>query len=637
MESFDRYVGQVFDKRYRIDKVIGIGGMSVVFRAYDTVGNRVVAVKMLKDDINNDSQSIKRFVNESKAVSMLSHPNIVKIFDVSVKDNLKYIVMEHIDGITLKTYMNRKGALAWREVVSFSSQILTALAHAHEKGIIHRDIKPQNIMLLKDGLIKVTDFGIAKLPEAETVTMTDKAIGTVYYISPEQASGKAITPRSDIYSLGAVMYEMACGQLPFYAESPVSVALMQVNDKPVAPREINPQIPTGLEQIILEAMQKDPNNRYADARQMLAHLQALKENPGIVFKTRPRNEMALVGEAAKEKLGKTPSSKNTAKKKGGKLRNLFRMQQSPKSLLPMVSGVASAFLLTAIVSGIIITSQLITNAKNNKPKEIEVENVVGLNYQSSEITEKLPPSYYKIEYEYVYDKTAEDGIVLEQKPTAGSRKLVKEKTQLCTITLKVSRGEKILTLSDYTITEYRTVQLALQELGINSKVERINSDTVLNGYVVRTDPAPGTEISNDTQITLYVSSGPKTTYTLVPNFVGSSQSDAMRMLIENSLALGKITWKYDKSEKGTVLEQSLTATTSVPAKVSKIDFVLSLGPEPVETTPPDTTPVTEPVTEPVTKPGSDSKSTDKVTDSETKATSKRNAERTSSTNQQESL
>ncbi|MBE6612342.1 MAG: serine/threonine protein kinase, partial [Ruminococcaceae bacterium] len=227
MDTFEKYVGQVIDKRYRIIRVLGIGGMAVVFEANDLLMRRNVALKMLKDDIAKDTPSVKRFINESKAVAMLSHPNIVNIYDVSVKDDLKYIVMELIEGITLKNYIQKKGVLNYHEIISITEQILLALEHAHSKGIVHRDIKPQNIMMLKNGVIKVADFGIAKLPNAETLTMTDKAIGTVFYISPEQASGKQIDRRSDIYSLGVTMYEMATGKLPFVADSPVTVAIMQ--------------------------------------------------------------------------------------------------------------------------------------------------------------------------------------------------------------------------------------------------------------------------------------------------------------------------------------------------------------------------------------------------------------------------
>ena len=284
MELYEKYVGLVFDNRYRIERVIGIGGMAIVFKATDLLMRRVVAVKILKDEISEDEQSVKRFENESRAVSMLSHQNIVNVYDVSTRENIKYIVMEFVEGITLKNYMEHREVLNLREIISYTTQILRALDHAHKKGIIHRDIKPQNIMLLKNGVIKVMDFGIAKLPNAETITMTDKAIGTVYYISPEQVTGGEIDARSDLYSLGVMMYEMATGSLPFTAETPVSVALMQVNDTPTPPREINPHIPLGLEQIILRAMEKSPDERYQSAEEMLGQLLKLRENPKIIFK-----------------------------------------------------------------------------------------------------------------------------------------------------------------------------------------------------------------------------------------------------------------------------------------------------------------------------------------------------------------
>ena len=269
MENLDRYVGKLLDRRYRIRRVIGVGGMAVVFEATDLVMNRIVAVKMLKDEMSNDEVAVKRFINESKAVSMLSHPNIVKIFDVSVKGNLKYFVMERIEGITLKSYMHKKGALSTDEVLSYSEQVLKALEHAHAKGIVHRDIKPQNILLLKNGRVKVTDFGIAMLEDGDVAPSGDKAIGTVYYISPEQASGKEIDQRSDLYSLGVMMYEMATGALPFNADTPISVAMMQVREQPKAPTDIKPDIPKGLEQVILGAMEKTPERRFQNAEQML--------------------------------------------------------------------------------------------------------------------------------------------------------------------------------------------------------------------------------------------------------------------------------------------------------------------------------------------------------------------------------
>lgn len=289
IENYEEYEGKTLDNRYIIEKLIGVGGMAVVFRARDMyINNNVVAIKMLKASVACDEVMVKRFKNESKAESMLKHVNIVAVHDVSVKGDTKYMIMEYVSGITLKNYLKSKNApLEFKELVSYTVQVLKALKVAHEFSIIHRDIKPQNVMLLKNGLVKVMDFGIAKLPNAETVTMTDKAIGTVYYMSPEQAGGKQIDCRSDIYSLGAMIYELATGQLPFKGESPVSVALKQITEKPVPPRELNPEIPIGLEQIILCAMSKKPADRFQSAEIMLDYMKRLQKNPKIKFEQLP--------------------------------------------------------------------------------------------------------------------------------------------------------------------------------------------------------------------------------------------------------------------------------------------------------------------------------------------------------------
>jgi len=288
-EQYKEYIGTVLDERYLIDGLIGVGGMAVVFEARDTfINNNRVAIKMLKTEVASDEIMVKRFKNESKAESMLKHRNIVDIHDVSVKGKEKYIVMEFVEGITLKNYLKGKdGPLSFEEITCYTRQILKALSVAHESGIIHRDIKPQNIMVLQNGLIKVMDFGIAKLPNAETVTVSDKAIGTVYYMSPEQASGKRIDSRSDIYSLGAMLYELATGQLPFTGETPLSVVLKQINEDPVPPRKINKEIPVGLEQIILCAMSKKPQDRFQSADIMLDFMKQLHKNKDIKFDVLP--------------------------------------------------------------------------------------------------------------------------------------------------------------------------------------------------------------------------------------------------------------------------------------------------------------------------------------------------------------
>ena len=288
-EQYKDCIGTVLDERYLIDGLIGVGGMAVVFEARDMyINNNRVAIKMLKNEVASDEIMVKRFKNESKAESMLKHRNIVDIHDVSVKGKEKYIVMEYVEGITLKNYLKGKdGPLSFEEIICYTRQILRALSTAHENGIIHRDIKPQNIMVLQNGLIKVMDFGIAKLPNAETVTVTDKAIGTVYYMSPEQASGKRIDSRSDIYSLGAMLYELATGELPFTGETPLSVVLKQINEEPVPPRKLNKEIPVGLEQIILCAMSKRPQDRFQSADIMLDFIKQLHKNKDIKFDVLP--------------------------------------------------------------------------------------------------------------------------------------------------------------------------------------------------------------------------------------------------------------------------------------------------------------------------------------------------------------
>ena len=291
-EKYKQYENNILDDRYIIDKLIGIGGMAVVFKARDKyLNNMVVAIKILKDDVASDEVVVKRFKNESKAEGMLKHNNIVAVHSVSTKGRIKYMVMEFLFGLTLKSYLTAKGEpLKVEEVIGYSAQILRALSEAHRNGIIHRDIKPQNIMLLENGRVKVMDFGIAKLPDAETITVTDKAVGTVYYMSPEQASGqKKIDTRSDIYSLGAMMYELATGETPFRGETPLAVLLKHIKEQPVPPRQINPSIPVGLEQIIMCAMSKDPADRFQTADEMLKYVKELQLNKKVKFEELPSN------------------------------------------------------------------------------------------------------------------------------------------------------------------------------------------------------------------------------------------------------------------------------------------------------------------------------------------------------------
>lgn len=576
MDGFDKYIGRVFDKRYRIEKIVGEGGMSIVFKAEDILMNRTVAIKMLKDDIAEDTEAVKRFINESKAVAMLSHKNIVNIYDVSVKGNLKYIVMEFIEGITLKTFLKRKGGkLSWRETLNITEQILRALEHAHSKGIVHRDIKPQNIMLLKNGLIKVADFGIAKLPDTDTLTADDKAIGTVHYISPEQASGKPIDEKSDLYSLGVLMYELCCGQLPFTADTPVSVALKQCNEEPTRPRDIVPDLPEGLEQIILHAMQKDPEKRYQSAKQMLRHITALKENPALKF--RFANDTDELPAKTGKKRRKKPSVKKDDKKPGQKK----TVRTRGTMVMPIILGVVSAFLIVTIILAFLVFNSL-SGQMQPSGKEIVVDNYVGESY-SNELVQSLEKLGYNVIKTEGFSAGATAGQIVEQDPKAGTVKKSTDGKKI-DITLYVSEGNDYSTMPDLTYMKFNTVKTQYTQYSFNKVM--VYSNTIPSGYVVKTNPTAGDSISTGDTITAYVSNGQEVKSNRIPNLVGLDGSAAVQSIRNNNFTVGNITYTESELPKGAVVSQSLMANSEAPAG-TVINIVLSYGPP--ETTEPDTT------------------------------------------------
>lgn len=591
MENFEKYVGQIFDNRYKMIRIVGVGGMAVVFEAHDLLMKRTVAVKMLKDDISSDTQSVKRFINESKAVAMLSHPNIVNIFDVSVKDNLKYIVMEYIEGITLKNYMTRRGTLSFRETVSYSEQILRALEHAHSKGIVHRDIKPQNIMLLKNGLIKVTDFGIAKLPNSETLTMTDKTIGTVHYISPEQASGRETNQSSDLYSLGVLMYEMSTGRLPFNAESPISVALMHVNKEPERPRSINPEIPRGLEQIILTAMEKKTELRYQSASQMLKQITKLKENPSIVFKkSTDKNE---------SQIKKVPQKKQKPKKETVE-------DNRPTSMMPIILGVMSSFFIVLGVSAFIIIKALFSDSADTS-LTITVPSFVGNTFVSEESL-GLDTNHYRIHVEKIYDEDQPENMIVDQKPSAGEQKKVIPGQHYCDITITVSLGSEKILLSDYSVKNPRETENDLKNLGLKTTKDYVYHDTIPSGYVAETFPAAGERVARGDTVIIYISQGEKIENKIVSNFVGLNHVEAAKKLREYGLEIGHVERVISNLPEGQVISHTPGEGTSV-APGFKVDFVISAGSG--QTNPPDDNPDTP-------NPGIDDPSPDENDDDDEK-------------------
>lgn len=559
MDKYDKYVGQIFDRRYRIVRIIGVGGMAVVFEAVDTVMKRTVAVKMLKEEIAGDAQAVKRFINESRAVSMLSHPNIVSIYDVSVRDDLKYIVMERVDGITLKNYMNSRGPLPPKEIMNYTAQILRALDHAHSKGIIHRDIKPQNIMLLKNGKIKVTDFGIAKLPNAETVTMTDKAIGTVYYISPEQASGKKIDPRSDIYSLGVVMYEMATGKLPFVADSPVSVALMQVNNQPRPPREILPSVPPGVEAMILTAMEKNPDKRFQSASVMLHYVLRLREDPGYNFKAHHSGSTAQI-----------PVQRGKGGRKAAK--------KQSRSMFPIIAAVVTAFMLVLITTGIVVLKNALDRSKESQGVTVSVPEYVGSVYNDELKKQIEDEGYFNIIVKEEFDADHEEGYILVQDPDEGAARKVKRGTQKADVKLTVCTGAGSFTLDDYSVVEYRTAKLEMQKKGLKVEEYGEYDNTLIEYYTLRTDPPAGSTVKRGDTVKIFYSLGPQIEYVTIPTFVGMTESDAITTLNSLGISYGKITYeKNDKYSKGQIFSQSKAVGSKVPVGVTEIDFTVSLG------------------------------------------------------------
>lgn len=569
MDQYTNYIGLTLDDRYTIKRLLGIGGMAMVFEAEDSLRGTSVAVKILKEEFANDHVSVQRFINESKAVSMLSHTNIVKIYDISVKGDHKYIVMEYIDGITLKNYIERKGALSNKETISYSIQILRALEHAHLNGIIHRDIKPQNIMLLKNGQIKVTDFGIAKLPDAKTLTATDKAIGTVYYISPEQAAGeKGIDRRADLYSVGVMMYEMLTGKLPFNGENPVSIALKQINEEPKAPSEIVHTIPKGLEQIVLFAMEKDKEKRFQTATQMIDLLLKVRENPGVVFRQKHSS-----------------GGKNRKKKK-------------KVTMFPIIMGVVTAFLVVAIASLFVVVNSLFFSEETDNTVTITVEQYVGEQY-SKELHSELEKTY-RVKVTYEYSETGESGVVLRQNPSAGqTRKGIKGK-QIADLTLVVSLGIEEIVMEDYRYYDHRKATLALQNLGFKVTPVYEHSGLVPAGCVISTNPAAGETLARGGTVFLTVSQGELVETTVVPSFLGTNTVEAYEMMVQSDLRLGSITYAYnDTVAYGVIVEQSIAPGSSVAKGVAKISFIISKGPAPAVTVATEPA-VTEPaVTEPV--------------------------------------
>lgn len=565
----DNYVGKRLDGRYEVQEIIGVGGMSVVYKAYDNVDDRIVAIKILKDEFLNNEEFKRRFKNESKAIALLSHENIVRVYDVNFGEKLQYIVMEYIDGITLKEYINKQNSITWNDAVYFMTQILRAVQHAHDKGIVHRDIKPQNIILLPNGTLKVTDFGIARFSRSETKTLTEQAIGSVHYIAPEQAKGEQTDERADIYSMGVVLYEMLAGKVPFDSENAVSVALMQVQANAEKLTQINPNIPKGLEQICVHAMQKNPDDRYQSATEMLLDIEEIIKNPNTVFnyasntESQTKSVPIVTDDRYHEEYDEAVDYEAERKHK-------------KKMIAAVTIGV---IVLIAAVVGVIY---MFTSGINTKTHTLE--NFVGYSYD-----ELQNSNDYKYEFVAEYQKTdeKEPGIILSQSPEAGSKI-----TEGSTVTLVVAASEKDITMPNvYGLTlEMAEQTLKQSELSI-FKAMKINSDTVEEGKVIYTDPKANSIVSGDQEITIYVSDGPSTTTIetiKVPDVIGLTKSGAREFLTKYGFTNVEFKTQDSTYPKDVVISQSPSVGSSAKA-TDKITVIVSTG---VTTTEPQTVDVT---------------------------------------------
>ena len=575
----DKYIGKMLDGRYEIIELIGSGGMANVYKAKCHRLNRMVAVKILKSDMAENEEIRRRFRDESRAVAQLSHANIVSVYDVSSSGDTEYIVMELIDGITLKQYIERRGQMDWRESLHFIIQIMRALEHAHSRGIIHRDIKPQNIMVLRDGSVKVADFGIACL-QNNAQTLTQDALGSVHYISPEQARGEHIDARSDIYSAGVVLYEMLTGRLPFEGDTAVSVAIQHLSSVPLAPSEIREDVPKGLELICMKAMCADINKRYASATAMLEDLESFRKNPDI--------DMEYIREELKEKenteatryISKKELSEAVRNKKEKEKDELAAEKQEKtgiagtkdekKRMAIIIGAFAGALLLVFLIFTLIFNGF----GGGGDSSGHKVPDIRGMTVEEAEKLEGIK-DIFTIEVVGTKENSKyNDGEIISQDPSEGTLR----KNNLTIQVYVCAKVEKsyMPTVLNMSESEAKSI-LNDMSLGLNIQVQDKPSDTVAKGLVVATSPAAGAEIRQGNTVIIYISSGREIKPVTVPNFVGMTEEKANLEAQKLGLVVGASSSEYSDKPAGTVIRQSISATTEAKTG-DNIYFTISLGP-----------------------------------------------------------
>ena len=584
--NMDKYLGTYLDDRYEILEVIGTGGMAVVYKAMCHRLNRYVAVKILRDELAQDEEFRARFQTEAQAVAMLSHPNIVSVYDVSHSEDVEYIVMELIEGVTLMQYMKKKGALGWKEALHFAVQISKALEHAHEKGIVHRDIKPQNIMILKDGTIKVADFGIAALESAQE-KKSDQTVGSVHYIAPEQARGEQPDPRSDIYSLGVVMYEMLTGKMPYDGDTAEQVARKHIVGNAVPPQELNPDIPEELAEITLKAMSADMETRYQTASELLGDLEEFRKQQAAAN---------LAGGAEGEDLelldGVSPDVRPLGK--GGELsKEKYARRRRRSKKVSILSG-ACGVLVFMIAVFVFLWNYWLRDIFS-VAERINVPNFVGKNYEDI-----INSTEFNKIFNFSVNVTANPdvpvGQIISQDPEADRSMMVVPEG--INMTLVVSTEVKQTKIPDVKNKHYQEAMIELQNAGFLVEIAKTEaSDSVTVDYVISTDPVAGEELAAGSTVFLTVSAGPSVKVVTMPNLVGLTEATAIARIESSNLSYGDTTFIHSDYDEGTVIRQSIEAYSDVEER-TRIFIWVSLGPE--------TTPTPEPTLPPVeesTDPG----------------------------------
>lgn len=566
----DQYIGKMLDDRYEILELIGSGGMANVYKARCHRLNRLVAIKILKSDLADNADFRRRFHDESQAVAQLSHANIVSVYDVSTNPDREYIVMELIDGITLKQYMERRGRMDWRESLHFITQIMRGLSHAHSRGIIHRDIKPQNIMVLRDGSVKVADFGIACLAN-QGQTLTQEALGSVHYISPEQARGDRIDARSDIYSAGVVLYEMLTGRLPFEGDSAVSVAIQHLSSVPLAPRDIDPSIPEPLELICMKAMNSDPNKRYASADAMIEDLEKFRRDPSVDMDYIRQELTAPAADTEPTMPLPTAQVASAVKKHTGELRREREEEEEPprrdKKSIAIIAGIFAAAVLLVVLLFKLILGDFGPAGSN---KSYPVPDIRGKTVEEAQEMEGVKDIFL---IEVQGTRTTEEyqpGQIVEQDPAAGRTR----KSNLVIQVYVAAEPEKV-PMKDLVGMEYRQARVLLTDMGLDLKIttETVSSDKYGADAVIETVPAADEPLVAGQTVILRVSTGPETV--TVPTFTGQDIANAVQNAQDLGLTVGEITYDaFSFAPQGQVIEQSIKPTSEVPGG-TKISFTVS--------------------------------------------------------------